>query len=114
MRKLSILMLLVSLPLMSHAQEPDCKAWSLDKAKEWLKSSNIVDSQNLSESKMRITLLATEQKSKNLYTLIYHFIFYDNQNKAYDVITKSKASKTECFGDVDSYFISKRQINHLN
>ncbi|OCG34302.1 hypothetical protein A9G28_11550 [Gilliamella sp. Fer1-1] len=115
MKKLSLVILLILCPMLSFAKGPDCHTRALDKAKEWLKNSNIVEIENLNQSKLRITLLASEQKSKDLYTQIYHFVFYDNKNKAYEVITKSEASNKDCsIGEVDSYLVSKRQIDYFD
>ena len=68
----------------------------------------IVDIKNLDESKTKITLLASEKKAKDLYTQIYHFIFYDKKGNTYEIITNSDASYEECsMSEVDVYLISK-------
>ena len=115
MKKLSLLILLILCPILYFAKGPDCHNHALNKAKEWLQSSNIVEIENLNQSKLRITLLASEQKSKGLYTQIYHFVLYDNQNKSYEVITKNEDSDKECsIGNVDSYLVAKRQVDYFD
>jgi hypothetical protein len=89
-KKLSLVILLILCPILSFAKGPDCHNRALNKAKEWLKSSNIVEIENLNQSKLRITLLASEQKSKDLYTQIYHFFFMIIKTKLMKLSQKVK------------------------
>ncbi|NUE66746.1 hypothetical protein [Snodgrassella sp. ESL0253] len=110
MKKLTKI-LLVLLPMMSHAKAPDCHNWPMNMTKGWLKNANIVDIYNLDESKTKITLLASEKKKKDLYIQIYHFVFFDKQGKTYEIITQNEASHEECsMSTVNSYLISKSRI----
>ena len=108
MKNLPLIILLAIFPNLSFAKAPDCHSWPMNMTKSWLKNANITDIYNLDESKTKITLLASEKKGKDLYTQIYHFIFYDKKGNTYEVITKSDSSYEECsISDVSSYLISK-------
>ncbi|PIT12886.1 hypothetical protein [Snodgrassella alvi] len=113
MKKLSLLILLMLSPILSFSKAPDCHNWPMNMTKGWLKNANITNIYNLDVSKTKITLLASEKKEKDLYTQIYHFVFYDKKGKSYEVITKNEASDEECsMSQVNSYLISKRDINY--
>jgi hypothetical protein len=108
MKKFAIIILLVIFPISSLAKVPNCYSWPMNMTKSWLKNANITDIYNLDESRTKITLLASEKKGKDLYTQIYHFIFYDKKGNTYEVITKSDSSYEECsISDVNIYLISK-------
>ncbi len=108
MKKLSLLILLMLSPILSFSKAPDCHNWPMNMTKMWMRNAKIVDFKNLEESKTKITLLASEKKGKDLYTQIYHFIFYDKKGNTYEVITKSDSSYEECsISNVSSYLISK-------
>ncbi|WP_239427681.1 hypothetical protein [Snodgrassella communis] len=108
MKNLPLIILLAIFPTLSLAESPNCYSWPMNMTKSWLKNANITDIYNLDESKTKITLLASEKKGKDLYTQIYHFIFYDKKGNTYEVITKSDSSYEECsISDVSSYLISK-------
>jgi hypothetical protein len=108
MKKFSIIILLVIFPISSLAKAPNCYSWPMNMTKMWMRNARIVDFKNLEESKTKITLLASEKKGKDLYTQIYHFIFYDKKGNTYEVITKSDSSYEECsISNVSSYLISK-------
>ncbi|PIT59927.1 hypothetical protein [Snodgrassella alvi] len=108
MKKLSLLILLVLSSILSFAKAPDCHSWPMNMTKMWMRNARIVDFKNLEESKTKITLLASEKKGKDLYTQIYHFIFYDKKGNTYEVITKSDSSYEECsISNVSSYLILK-------
>jgi hypothetical protein len=108
MEKLFTIILLSMLPALSFAKAPDCHNWPMNMTKSWLKNASITDIYNLDESRTKITLLASEKKEKDLYTQIYHFIFYDKKGNTYEVITKSDSSYEECsISNVSSYLISK-------
>jgi hypothetical protein len=112
MKKLNLI-LLGLLPIMSFAKAPDCHNWPMNMTEMWMRSAGIVDFKNLIIPKTKITLLASEKKGKDLYTQIYHFVFYDQKGKSYEVITKNEASYEECsMSQVNSYLISKRDINY--
>ncbi|PIT14239.1 hypothetical protein BGI30_00010, partial [Snodgrassella alvi] len=95
MKKLNLI-LLGLLPIMSFAKAPDCHNWPMNMTEMWMRSAGIVDFKNLNIPKTKITLLASEKKEKDLYTQIYHFVFYDQKGKSYEVITKNEASYEEC------------------
>ncbi|PIT17206.1 hypothetical protein [Snodgrassella alvi] len=108
MKNFPLIMLLAIFPNLSFAKAPDCHNWPMNMTKSWLKNANITDIYNLDESKTKITLLASEKKGKDLYTQIYHFIFYDKKGNTYEVVTKSDSSYEECsISDVNIYLISK-------
>ena len=108
MKKFLLVTLLAILPILSFAKGPDCDSWPMNMSEVWLQNAGIVDIKNLDESKTKITLLASEKKAKDLYTQIYHFIFYDKKGNTYEIITNSDASYEECsMSDVDVYLISK-------
>ena len=108
MKKFLLVTLLALLPILSFAKAPDCVSWPMNMSRTWLQNAGIVDIKNLDESKTKITLLASEKKAKDLYTQIYHFIFYDKKGNTYEIITNSDASYEECsMSDVDVYLISK-------
>ena len=108
MKKFLIVTLFAVLPILSFAKAPYCVSWPMNMSEVWLQNAGIVDIKNLDESKTKITLLASEKKAKDLYTQIYHFIFYDKKGNTYEIITNSDASYEECsMSDVDVYLISK-------
>ncbi|OCG33134.1 MULTISPECIES: hypothetical protein [unclassified Gilliamella] len=112
MKKLTILILLMSWPLVSLAKGPNCYTWPMNMTMVWMKNEKIVDIQDLDESKTKIMQLASEKIKKDLYTQIYHFVFYDKNGNSYEVITKSQASYEECsMSDVNKYLISKNQVH---
>ncbi|PIT59933.1 hypothetical protein [Snodgrassella alvi] len=113
MKKNFSIIVLALLPLLSFAKGLGCYSWPMNMTKAWMQNAGIVEIENLNESKTKITLLASEKKGKDLYTEIYHFIFFDKQGNSYQVITKNEASREECsISDVDSYLVSKSDINY--
>ena len=108
MKNLPLIILLAIFSTLSFAKAPNCYSWPMNMTKSWLKNASITDIYNLDESKTKITLLASEKKGKDLYTQIYHFIFYDKKGNTYEVVTKSNSSYEECsISDVNIYLIKK-------
>ncbi|MCO6518706.1 hypothetical protein [Snodgrassella sp.] len=98
-------------PILSFATAPDCHNWPMNMTEMWMRSAGIVDFKNLNIPKTKITLLASEKKGKNLYTQVYHFVFYDKDGNNYEIITTNEASDDECsMSSVNSYLISNSRI----
>lgn len=115
MKKVNAFFAIVLLPFFALAKSntPDCHSWPMNMAEGWMKNSGIVDIINLNESKTKYELLASEGKGRDLYTQVYHFTFYDKSDHTYEVITTSDSSNEECsMGGVNSYLISKSDINY--
>ncbi|MCO6526045.1 hypothetical protein [Snodgrassella sp.] len=111
MKNLPLIIILAIFPTLSFAKAPDCHNWPMNITIGWLKNANITDIYNLDESRTKITLLASEKKKKDLYTQIYHFVFFDKQGNTYEVITQNEASHEECsMSSVNSYLISNSRI----
>ena len=113
MKKNLLTILLGVFPIMCLAKGPDCYNWPMNMTEMWMRSAGIVDFKNLNIQKTKITLLASEKKGKDLYTQVYHFVFYDKKGNTYEIITTNEASYEECsMSQVNSYLISKRDINY--
>ncbi|WP_239364213.1 hypothetical protein [Snodgrassella communis] len=111
MKNLPLIILLAIFPTLSLAKAPNCFSWPMSMTEVWMKNTGIVDIKDLDESKTKITLMATEKKGNDLYTQIYHFIFYDKYNNSYEIITKIDSSHEECsISSVNGYLISKNFI----
>ncbi|PIT12881.1 hypothetical protein [Snodgrassella alvi] len=111
MKKNLLAILLGVFPIVCLAKAPNCFSWPMSMTEVWMKNTEIVDIKDLDESKTKITLMATEKKGKDLYTQIYHFIFYDKYNNSYEIITKMDSSHEECsISSVNGYLISKNFI----
>ncbi|MCO6508467.1 MAG: hypothetical protein J6578_06710 [Snodgrassella sp.] len=111
MKNLPLIIILAIFPTLSFAKAPDCHNWPMNITKGWLKNAKITDIYNLDESRTKITLLASEKKKKDLYTQIYHFVFFNKQGNTYEVITQNEASHEECsMSSVNSYLISNSRI----
>ncbi|PIT54289.1 hypothetical protein BHC44_04115 [Snodgrassella alvi] len=111
MKKFFLMLLLGIFPTLSFAKAPNCFSWPMSMTEIWMKNAGIVDIKDLDEPKTKITLMATEKKGKDLYTQIYHFIFYDKYNNSYEIITKIDSSHDECsISSVNGYLISKNFI----
>lgn len=114
MKKVTALFAIVLVPgfVLAKPKGPDCHSWPINMTEGWMKNSGIVDITNLNESKSKYRLLASEKKGKGLYSLVYHFTFYDKSGHSYEVITTSDASNAECsMGSVNSYLIANSDIN---
>ena len=108
MKKFLLVTLFAVLPILSFAKGPDCHSWPMKMSEVWLQNAGIVAIENLNEPKTKITLLASEKKAKDLYTQIYHFIFYDSIGNSYETITNNDASYEECsMSGVDVYLIPR-------
>ncbi|WP_239364216.1 hypothetical protein [Snodgrassella communis] len=98
-------------PILSFAKALDCHNWPMNMTEMWMRNAGIVDFKNLNIPKTKITLLASEKKGKNLYTQVYHFVFYDKDGNTYEIITTNEASDDECsMSSVNSYLISNSRI----
>ena len=108
----------------SFAKAPVCSISPMNDAAKWMQNEGIIAREDLDSSKTKINLLASEKKintdktikKKFIYTNIYKFVFYDDDGKSYQVITKTnsfKLSKNEidCPYDFSEiYFVSKDNL----
>lgn len=106
----------------SFAKTPDCASFPMNTAATWMQNEGILAKEDIASSKTKINLLASEKKintnkmikKKFIYTNIYNFVFYDDDGKSYQVITKidtveSPKNRIDCSygGFSEFYFVSK-------
>ena len=106
----------------SFAKAPDCASFPMNTAATWMQNEGILAKEDIASSKTKINLLASEKKintnkmikKKFIYTNIYNFVFYDDDGKSYQVITKidiveSPKNRIDCSygGFSEFYFVSK-------
>ena len=122
MKKLTIFVLFMFSPLLSFAKAPDCASFPMNTTAIWMQNEGIIAMGDIDSSKTKINLLASEKKintnkmikKKFIYTNIYNFVFYDDDGKSYQVITKidtveSPKNRFDCSygGFSEFYFVSK-------
>jgi len=115
MKKIIVFFTIILLPttVLAKTNGPDCHSWPMNMTEGWLKNSGIVNITDLDETKTKYVLLASEKKASNLYNQIYRFQFFNKNGQSYEVITTSDSSYDECsLGSVNSYLISKKDINY--
>lgn len=106
----------------SFAKASDCASFPMNTAATWMQNEGILAKEDIASSKTKINLLASEKKintnkmikKKFIYTNIYNFVFYDDDGKSYQVITKidtveSPKNRIDCSygGFSEFYFVSK-------
>ena len=105
----------------SFAKAPVCSISPMNDAAKWMQNEGIIAREDLDSSKTKINLLASEKKintdktikKKFIYTNIYKFVFYDDDGKSYQVITKINSDKLptkklNCgYNFSEFYFVSK-------
>ena len=106
----------------SFAKAPDCASFPMNTTATWMQNEGIIAMEDIDSSKTKINLLASEKKintnkmikKKFIYTNIYNFVFYDDDGKSYQVITKidtveSPKNRIDCSygGFSEFYFVSK-------
>ncbi|MBI0094521.1 hypothetical protein H3T96_03775 [Gilliamella sp. W8136] len=106
----------------SFAKAPDCASFPMNTAATWMQNEGILAKEDIASSKTKINLLASEKKintnkmikKKFIYTNIYNFVFYDDDGKSYQVITKIDTvelpkNRIDCSygGFSEFYFVSK-------
>lgn len=106
----------------SFAKAPDCASFPMNTAATWMQNEGILAKEDIASSKTKINLLVSEKKintnkmikKKFIYTNIYNFVFYDDDGKSYQVITKidtveSPKNRIDCSygGFSEFYFVSK-------
>lgn len=106
----------------SFAKAPDCASFPMNTAATWMQNEGILAKEDIASSKTKINLLASEKKintnkmikKKFIYTNIYNFVFYDDDGKSYQVITKidtveSPKNRIDCSygGFSEFYFVLK-------
>ncbi|OTQ07070.1 hypothetical protein B5S43_02095 [Gilliamella apicola] len=106
----------------SFAKAPDCASVPMNTTATWMQNEGIIAKGDIDSSKTKINLLASEKnintnkmiKKKFIYTNIYNFVFYDDDGKSYQVITKintveSPKNRIDCSysGLGEFYFVSK-------
>jgi len=121
MKKLTIFVLFMFSPLLSFAEAPACSISTMNSAAKWMHNEGIIAMEDIDSSKTEINLLASEKKintdktikKKFIYTNIYKFVFYDDDGKSYQVITKINSDKLptkklNCgYNFSEFYFVSK-------
>ena len=92
----------------------DCHRYPMNVVQVWLKNSKIIDISNLNFDKTMGEKLSSEKIRRNLWNNIFHFVFVDNNNNSYEIITRNIASNEECsISDVEIYMISKGNNKHV-
>ena len=108
----------------SFAKAPDCASFPMNTTATWMQNEGIIAKEDIDSSKTKINLLASEKKintnkmikKKFIYTNIYKFVFYDDDGKSYQVITKTNSFKLpkneiDCPYDFSEiYFVSKDNL----
>ena len=108
----------------SFAKAPDCASVPMNTTAIWMQNESIIAMGDIDSSKTKINLLVSEKKintnkmikKKFIYTNIYKFVFYDDDGKSYQVITKTNSFKLpkneiDCPYDFSEiYFVSKDNL----
>jgi hypothetical protein len=112
MRQFIALLLVLMLPLQSHAGHPACDGpenWAANMAFARLKRAGLTDNDKLDFSKTKVIRLASEEIGKDLYKQIHRIIFTEKLGNTIEVITSNEASNEECsMSGVEVFVISKQ------
>lgn len=111
MRWMLCLALLLMVPRLNLAKDPECgrpDGWPATMAFVHLKNAGITTNDKIDFSKTVVVRLASEKIGKNLYRQIHLVTFMEKSGSTIEVITENDASNEECsMTGVDVYVISK-------
>ena len=111
MMKLLIIILLIFLPVLVFAKDPDCTGvdhWPTAMAFVHLKNAGITDNNKVDFTKTKTVRLASEKIGKDLYRQIHQIKFTEKSGIILEVITINDASNEECsMSGVDVFVINK-------
>jgi len=112
MRQTLVLLLMLVLPLLSHAKSPACDGqenWAASMAFVHLKNAGLTDNGKLNFSKTKVARLASEKIGTDLYRQIHRVVFAEKSGGTLEVITSNEASSQECsMSGVEVYVVSRR------
>lgn len=98
--------------LAATSSDPDCRdkdAWPAAMAFTFLKNANLVTNETLDFSKTKVSRLASEKISKDLYRQIHLVTYVKKDGNEISAVTVNDASSEECsMSGVDVYVIDKK------
>lgn len=102
---------LILFPLAAYASHPKCDGpenWAASMAFTHLKNAGMLDNETVDFASTKVGRIASEKLSDGLFVQVHQVVFSKLDGSAVTVITKNKASNSECSeGPVTVYVVNK-------